>query len=39
MACAIALATDEPPGQVLCHNVDEFGGLWLVIEPDGEPVS
>jgi predicted lipoprotein with Yx(FWY)xxD motif len=30
---------DEPPGQVLCHNVDEFGGLWLVVEPDGTPVS
>lgn len=29
---------DEPPGQVLCHNVDEFGGLWLVIRPDGAPV-
>jgi predicted lipoprotein with Yx(FWY)xxD motif len=30
---------DEPPGQVLCHNVDEFGGLWLVIEPSGAPVA
>ncbi|MCB0856622.1 MAG: hypothetical protein KDB57_00730 [Solirubrobacterales bacterium] len=29
---------DEPPGQVLCHNVDEFGGLWLAIQPDGQPV-
>jgi predicted lipoprotein with Yx(FWY)xxD motif len=30
---------DDPPGQVLCHNVDEFGGLWLVVEPSGEPVA
>ncbi len=28
----------EGPGQVLCHDVDEFGGLWLVVEPSGEPV-
>jgi predicted lipoprotein with Yx(FWY)xxD motif len=28
----------EGPGQVLCQNVDEFGGLWLVVKPDGEPV-
>ena len=29
----------EGPGQVLCHNVDEFGGLWLVVEPGGDAVS
>lgn len=29
----------EGPGQVLCHNVDEFGGLWLVVEPGGEAVQ
>jgi predicted lipoprotein with Yx(FWY)xxD motif len=29
---------DDGPGRVLCHNVSEFGGLWLVIERDGEPV-
>jgi hypothetical protein len=23
---------------VLCHNVDEFGGLWLAVQPDGAPV-
>lgn len=23
--------------QVLCHNVDEYGGLWLVVQPDGRP--
>ena len=27
---------DDPPGQVLCHNVEEFGGLWLVVTPEGE---
>jgi predicted lipoprotein with Yx(FWY)xxD motif len=25
--------------QVLCHNVDEFGGTWLVVKPNGEPAS
>ena len=30
---------DEPAGQVLCHNVDQFGGLWLAVLPDGAPVS
>lgn len=27
----------EGPGQVLCHNVEEFGGLWLVVQPNGDP--
>src|SRR5688572_18119920 len=30
---------DEPPGEVSCHNVDEFGGLWLAVQPGGDPVS
>ncbi|MEZ5077702.1 MAG: hypothetical protein R2725_09685 [Solirubrobacterales bacterium] len=30
---------DDSPGTILCHNVDEFGGLWLVVQPDGEPVA
>jgi predicted lipoprotein with Yx(FWY)xxD motif len=30
---------DDPVGEVLCHNVDEFGGLWLVLEPSGEAVG
>jgi predicted lipoprotein with Yx(FWY)xxD motif len=30
---------DDPPGQVLCQNVTEFGGLWLVVAPNGEAVS
>jgi predicted lipoprotein with Yx(FWY)xxD motif len=28
---------DDGPGRVLCHNVREFGGLWLVVRPDGRP--
>jgi predicted lipoprotein with Yx(FWY)xxD motif len=27
----------EGKRQVLCHNIDEYGGLWLVVQPDGEP--
>jgi predicted lipoprotein with Yx(FWY)xxD motif len=30
---------DDPRGEVLCHNVEEFGGLWLVVEPSGQPVQ
>jgi len=30
---------DDLRGQVLCHNVSEFGGLWLVLEPSGDPVA
>jgi predicted lipoprotein with Yx(FWY)xxD motif len=30
---------DDPQGEVLCHNVDEFGGLWLAVQPNGDPVS
>ena len=26
---------DRSPGQILCQNVDEFGGLWLVARPNG----
>jgi predicted lipoprotein with Yx(FWY)xxD motif len=29
---------DDAPGRVLCHDVAEFGGLWLVVRPDGTPV-
>ncbi len=28
----------EGPGQVLCHDVDQFGGLWLVVKRSGKPV-
>ncbi len=27
----------DSPGRVLCHKVNEFGGLWLVVRPDGTP--
>ena len=27
----------EGPGQVLCHDVVEFGGRWLVVTPEGAP--
>jgi predicted lipoprotein with Yx(FWY)xxD motif len=30
---------DDPKGQVLCHNVNEFGGLWLAVQGNGQPVS
>lgn len=29
---------DDSPGNILCQNVDEFGGLWLVVKPSGQPV-
>jgi hypothetical protein len=22
---------------VLCHDVEEYGGTWLVVRPDGTP--
>jgi predicted lipoprotein with Yx(FWY)xxD motif len=29
---------DRKPGQITCQNVSSFGGLWLVINPNGTPV-
>jgi predicted lipoprotein with Yx(FWY)xxD motif len=29
---------DRKPGQILCQNVSEFGGLWLVVRPTGKLV-
>lgn len=29
---------DKSPGQVLCQNVDEFGGTWLVLRQNGQLV-
>ena len=29
---------NERAGQVLCQNVNEFGGLWLIVRPDGRAV-
>jgi predicted lipoprotein with Yx(FWY)xxD motif len=28
----------DKPGTILCHNVDEFGGLWLVVDRNGDAV-
>lgn len=30
---------DDSPGTILCQNVSEFGGLWLVVKPNGNPVT
>ena len=29
---------ETKPGQILCQNVEEFGGLWLVVKPSGKLV-
>lgn len=29
----------EGHGQVLCHNVNQFGGVWLVVKPNGKPAG
>ena len=29
----------DAPGRVLCQDVVEFGGRWLVVRPDGSPVT
>lgn len=29
----------DSPGKILCQNVSEFGGRWLVVRPNGRPVS
>ena len=29
---------DRKPGQILCQNISEFGGLWLVVRPSGAVV-
>ena len=30
---------DDPRGQILCHGVEEFGGVWLAVQPDGAAVQ
>jgi predicted lipoprotein with Yx(FWY)xxD motif len=30
---------EDGPGEVLCQNVNEFGGLWLVVDAKGEAVQ
>jgi predicted lipoprotein with Yx(FWY)xxD motif len=29
---------DRKPGQILCQNVTEFGGVWRVVRPSGDLV-
>ena len=29
---------DQRPGQILCQNASEFGGLWLIVRPNGKLV-
>jgi predicted lipoprotein with Yx(FWY)xxD motif len=29
---------DKSPGQILCQKVNEFGGTWLVVHPNGQLV-
>jgi predicted lipoprotein with Yx(FWY)xxD motif len=29
---------DRKPGQILCQNVTEFGGTWLIVRPSGKLV-
>jgi len=29
----------DSPGTILCHDVEEFGGNWLVVEPSGRAAS
>jgi predicted lipoprotein with Yx(FWY)xxD motif len=32
------LYAPEDPGEILCQNVSEFGGLWLIVRPGGKPI-
>lgn len=29
---------DEAPGEVKCHNISTHGGLWWVVQPNGDRV-
>jgi predicted lipoprotein with Yx(FWY)xxD motif len=29
----------DPPGQVVCQAVNEFGGYWYVVEPSGDAIT
>jgi predicted lipoprotein with Yx(FWY)xxD motif len=33
------LYAHEGPNEVTCHDVSEFGGLWLAVQPNGQAVS
>ncbi len=30
---------NEGKNEVLCHNVNQFGALWLVVTPGGNPAT
>jgi predicted lipoprotein with Yx(FWY)xxD motif len=30
---------NDSPGNILCQDVNEFGGRWLVVKPTGNPVG
>lgn len=30
---------DRKPGEILCQNVVEFGGTWLIVSPSGKAVG
>ncbi len=30
--------SSDSPGQILCQDVEEFGGTWLVVSPRGTAV-
>src|SRR4051794_6057822 len=32
------LYAPESPGEILCQDVFEYGGLWLIVRPSGRPV-
>lgn len=36
---ALYTYVSDRPGVALCHNVREFGGLWLLLRADGRPVG
>ena len=31
--------TDTKPGQITCQDVVEFGGTWLVVDPQGDAIQ
>jgi predicted lipoprotein with Yx(FWY)xxD motif len=30
---------DDAPNKILCQDVEEFGGVWLVVKPNGKAVA
>jgi predicted lipoprotein with Yx(FWY)xxD motif len=29
----------DPPGKVFCQAVEEFGGFWYIVDPDGAAIT